>query len=281
MKIASYRAAGGTGYGVVMGEGIVDAGKLVPHRSLRELLAAGALDQLRAAVRGKSPDHKLSDVELLTPVPDAEKIVCIGINYKGHILEVGRKFPEQPSVFLRLHSSLAPHGKPIVMPKVSGHFDYEGELAVVIGKPGRHIAARDALGHVAGYTCFNDGSIRDFQTKGSLAMGKNFTESGSCGPWMVTADEIPDPSKLHLATRVNGKQVQTTGVDDLIFDIPAIIAYVSQAIPLVPGDVIATGTPEGVALGQADPVWLKVGDTVEVEISGIGVLRNRVGGEQA
>ena len=149
-------------------------------------------------------------------------------------------------------------------------------MAAVIGKGGRHIKREDALRHVAGYTCFNDGSIRDYQLKGSLAIGKNFASTGSIGPWMVTADEIPDPSKLHLATRLNGKEVQHTGVDDLIFDLPAIIAYVSAAIPLEPGDVIATGTPEGVALGKTPPVWMKAGDTIEVEISGIGTLKNTV-----
>jgi 2-keto-4-pentenoate hydratase/2-oxohepta-3-ene-1,7-dioic acid hydratase in catechol pathway len=231
---------------------------------------------LKAAAQGQAPDLKLSQVTITTPVPDVPKIICIGVNYKGHILEVGRKLPEQPSVFLRLHSSLSAHGEPIVRPKVSADFDYEGELAAVIGKGGRHIKREDALSHVAGYTCFNDGSIRDYQLKGSLAMGKNFASSGSMGPWVVTADEIPDPGTLHLTTRLNGAQVQHAGVDDLIFDVPAIISYVSAAIPLEPGDVIATGTPEGVALGQKAPRWMKAGDTLEIEISKIGILRNSV-----
>jgi 2-keto-4-pentenoate hydratase/2-oxohepta-3-ene-1,7-dioic acid hydratase in catechol pathway len=243
---------------------------------LRAALAADALDELAAQSRGASPDFKLSDVTLLTPVPDAEKLICIGVNYKGHILEMGRKLPEQPSVFFRLHSSVVPDGGQIVRPKLSDNFDYEGELAVVIGKGGRHIARDKALSHIAGYTCFNDGSIRDFQMKGSLAIGKNFFSTGSIGPCMVTADEISDPSALHLETRLNGKRVQHTGIDDLIFDIPAIIAYVSDAFPLVPGDIIATGTPEGVAMGHTPPTWMKSGDTLEIEISRIGILRNTV-----
>jgi len=276
MKIVSFENAGRSGYGVLEGDRIVDVSGRLPYASLRALLAAGAIDQLRAAVQGQAASLDLSQVRLKTPVPDAGKIVCIGINYKGHILEIGRKLPEQPSVFLRIHSSLVAHGQPIVRPKVSLDFDYEGELAVIVGKGGRHILREQALSHVAGYCCFNDGSIRDYQIKGSLAIGKNFASTGSFGPWMVTADEIRDPSALHLVTRLNGEHVQSTGVDDLIFDVPAIIAYVSTAMPLEPGDVIATGTPEGVAMGQTTPRWMKAGDTVEVEISGIGTLQNTV-----
>jgi 2-keto-4-pentenoate hydratase/2-oxohepta-3-ene-1,7-dioic acid hydratase in catechol pathway len=275
MKLLSFTVAGKASYGAPSGDGIVDLGKRTKFPTLRAALAAGAIADLEAAASGPA-DYKLSDVSLRTPVPDAEKIVCIGINYKGHILEMGRALPEQPSVFLRLHSSLTPPGQAIVRPGISNDFDYEGELAVVIGKGGRHISREAALSHVAGYTCFNDGSIRDYQKKGSLAIGKNFDSSGSCGPWMVTADEIADPAALHLETRLNGTRVQHTGVDDLIFDIPAIIAYVSAAFALTPGDIIATGTPEGVAMGKTPPTWMKPGDTVEVEISNIGVLRNTV-----
>lgn len=276
MKLLSFTAAGKASFGALSGDTIIDLGKRTQYPTLRAALAAGAMAELKAAAASGSPDHKLADVALLTPVPDAEKIICIGINYKGHILEMGRKLPEQPSVFLRLHSSLVPHGGEIVRPKVSGDFDYEGELAVVIGKGGRHISREAALSHIAGYTCFNDGSIRDFQMKGSLAIGKNFATTGSVGPYMVTADEIADPSKLRLETRLNGTRVQHTGLDDLIFDIPAIIAYVSAAFPLSPGDIIATGTPEGVAMGKTPPTWMKPGDVLEVEVSNVGVLRNTV-----
>jgi 2-keto-4-pentenoate hydratase/2-oxohepta-3-ene-1,7-dioic acid hydratase in catechol pathway len=276
MKLLSFEITGINRFGAVIGDRIVDLSARTKYSSLRAALAAGALAELKAAMQGQIGDFKLSDVTMLTPVPDAEKIVCIGVNYMAHILEVGRKPPEQPSVFFRLHHSLVADGMPIVRPIVSQDFDYEGELAVVIGKAGRSITREAALDHVAGYTCFNDGSIRDFQMKGSLAIGKNFAATGSMGPWMVTADEIPDPKMLQLETRLNGKRVQHSGVDDLIFDVPAIINYVSAAFELVPGDIIATGTPHGVALGMKPPVWMKPGDDLEIEISKIGVLRNRV-----
>jgi len=278
MKLLSFAVGGKTSYGIVSGDGVIDLGKRSKHGSLRSALAADAIADLMAFEKAPT-DYALGDVEILTPVPDAEKIICIGINYKGHILEMGRQLPEQPSVFLRLHSSLAAPGQSIVRPRISSDFDYEGELAVVIGKGGRHITRDDAMGHIAGYTCFNDGSVRDYQKKGSLAIGKNFERTGSCGPWLVTADEIGDPSALQLETRLNGGRVQHTGVDDLIFDIPAIIAYVSAAIALAPGDIIATGTPEGVAMGRTPPNWMQPGDVVEVEISKIGVLRNTVAQE--
>lgn len=276
MKIISFESGGRASYGALQDDGVVDLGRRVPYPTLRAALAAGAMAALKAAAQGQAPDLKLSQVTITTPLPDAPKIICIGVNYKGHILEVGRELPEQPSVFLRLHSSLVAHDQPIVRPRVSVAFDYEGELAAIIGKGGRHIKREDALSHVAGYTCFNDGSVRDYQLKGSLAIGKNFASTGSFGPWVVTVDDIPDPSELHLATRLNGRQVQHTSLDDLIFDIPAIIAYVSAAIPLEPGDVIATGTPEGVSLSQKTPRWMKAGDTLEIEISGIGTLKNMV-----
>lgn len=276
MKLLSFTAAGKASYGALSGDSIADLGRRTPYPTLRAALDANAMAELRAAAIASAADYKLADVTLLTPVPDAEKIICIGINYKGHILEMGRKLPEQPSVFFRLHSSLVAHAANIVRPKVSNDFDYEGELAVVIGKGGRHISRDAALSHIAGYTCFNDGSIRDFQMKGSLAVGKNFASTGSVGPYMVTADEIEDPSKLRLETRLNGTRMQHTGIDDLIFDIPAIIAYVSAAFPLAPGDIVATGTPEGVAMGRTPPTWMKPGDVLEIEIPNVGLLRNTV-----
>jgi 2-keto-4-pentenoate hydratase/2-oxohepta-3-ene-1,7-dioic acid hydratase in catechol pathway len=184
------------------------------------------------------------------------------------------------SLFSRLTNTLVAHSAPIPCPKVSSDLDYEGELGVVIGKAGRHIAERDALGHVFGYTCFNDGSVRDFQLKHSVTAGKNFPATGGCGPWIVTADEIPDPSRLTLITRVNGREMQHKGTDDMIFGVPAIIAYVSKWTRLEPGDVIATGTPEGVGFARKPPVWLKPGDVVEIDISGIGVLRNPISAEE-
>lgn len=276
MKLVSYIATGAATFGALVDGGIVELGRRSGHPSLRAAVAAGALDGLRRLVHGAAPDHKLSEVTLQTPIPDAEKIICIGVNYRAHCIEVGRAFPEQPSVFFRLHSSVVASGVPIVRPTASLDFDYEGELSVVIGKGGHRIAKADALKHVIGYTLLQDGSIRDIQLKGSLAMGKNFAATGSIGPCMLTADEVPDPKKLAIETRVNGERRQYSALDDLIFDIPAIIEYVSAAVPLAPGDIIATGTPDGVQLGKKPPKWLKPGDVVEIEVPEIGILSNAV-----
>jgi len=276
MKLVSFKTASGASYGVVEGDGVVDMGKRLKHPTLRAAIAAGALGEIAAAAKGAKADMPLAQVTLLPPIPDPDKIVCAGRNYKGHALEAGVKLPEFPSLFTRLNNTLVPHGGNLVRSKLSGDFDYEGELALIIGTPGRHIAAKDALKHIAGYSCFNDASIRDIQFKHSLTAGKNFVATGGFGPWMVTADEIPDPTQLMLHTRLNGQEVQHTKTDDLIFDIPALIAYISAFTPLVAGDVIATGTPEGVGFARKPPLWMKGGDVVEVEISGIGVLRNPV-----
>ena len=276
MKLLSFSFGGRTSYGALKEDAVVDLGRRSNYSTLRAALTASALAELADVTASAPGDFKLDEVTLLTPVPDAEKIIAIGVNYKAHILEVGRKPPEQPSTFFRLHSSFARPNEPLVRPKASVDFDYEGELAFVIGKAGYRISREAAFDHIAGYTCLNDGSIRDYQLRGSLAIGKNFNATGSIGPWIVTRDEIPDVTKLQLETRVNGVRVQHTGIDDLIFDIPAIVAYVSTAIPLKPGDIISTGTPSGVALAKTPPTWLVPGDVVEVQISGIGVLRNPV-----
>jgi 2-keto-4-pentenoate hydratase/2-oxohepta-3-ene-1,7-dioic acid hydratase in catechol pathway len=262
---------------VVVGEGIVDAGKRMAGRfaTLRDAIAGGAAGEI-ATLAGEKPDVKLADVTLLPPIPNPDKIVCIGLNYKEHAAEAGAAIPEFPALFVRLTNTLVGHGSPMILPKLSGDFDYECELMIVMATGGRHIAKERALDHVFGYSCFNDGSIRDFQFKHSLATGKNFPATGGFGPWIVTKDEIPDPAALTISTRINGKEVQRSGVDDLIFDVPSIISYVSGFTPLVPGDVIATGTPSGVGFARKPPLWLKAGDTVEVEISKIGVLRNPV-----
>ena len=225
---------------------------------------------------GMQPDYKLAEITLAVPVPDAGKIICIGRNYKAHVAEANAKLPEKPSVFIRSLDSFVASGQALVRPRASTSYDYEGELTLVIGKPGRHITREAALSHIAGYTCMNEGCMRDFQFEHSLTVGKNFYHSGSLGPWMVTADEIPDPSQLMLSTRLNGQEVQHAKTDGLIFDIPEIIRYLSVVLPLNPGDIIATGTPEGVGFTRKPPLWLKPGDSVEVEISGIGVLSNAV-----
>lgn len=278
MKLASFSGAAGASYGVVLGDGVIDIGRRLgaKYPTLRAAIAGNGLGEIAAAARDAKADQPLAEVALLPPIPNPDKIVCAGRNYKGHALEAGGTLPEFPSLFTRLTNTLVPHGGNLVRSKLSTNFDFEGELALVIGRPGRHIAAQDALSHIAGYACFNDASVRDFQFKHSLTAGKNFHATGGFGPWLVTADEIPDPAQLMLHTRLNGQQVQHTKVDDLIFDIPTLIAYISAFTPLVAGDVIATGTPEGVGFARKPPLWMKGGDVIEVEISGIGVLRNSV-----
>jgi 2-keto-4-pentenoate hydratase/2-oxohepta-3-ene-1,7-dioic acid hydratase in catechol pathway len=279
MKLMSFATSGRSSYGAVVGDGVVDLGRRLGDRfpSLRAAIAGGALDRAAAEVSGAAPDIALSQVTLLPPITDPDKIICAGRNYRAHAAEAGGPPPENPQVFLRLVNTLVAHNQPMVCPKISGDFDYEGELALIIGKPGRHIAKSDALSHVFGYTCFNDGSIRDIQFKHSIAAGKNFHATGGFGPWIVTADEIPDPTRLRLVTRLNGKEVQQTGIDDLIFDIPTLISYCSDWTPLVAGDVISTGTPEGVGFARKPPLWMKPGDVVEVEIDGgLGILRNPI-----
>jgi len=275
MKLASYTIGGKAAFGVVAGDGIVDMTRRLGFASLRQALASGALDAIRRAAAGAAPDHKLSAVTLLPVVPDPERVVCVGINYRSHAEETGRDISPAPSVFLRLADTLIGHGAALVRPKVSDKFDFEGELAVVIGRPGRHVSEADALDYVAGYTCFVDGSVRDYQ-KFSVTSGKNFPGTGPLGPWIVTTDEIPDPSRLTLTTRLNGTQVQHSPTDLLIYSIPQIIAFCSDFTALSAGDVIATGTPEGVGHSRKPPLWMKPGDTLEVEITGIGTLRARI-----
>jgi len=277
MKLASYMVDGKATFGVVVGDGIVNAPRCLGGRfsTLRQALAADVLDEVERVTRGQTPDHKLADVKFLPVVPDPQRIVCVGINYRSHAEETGRDISPAPSVFLRLADTLVGHGGALVRPKVSDKFDFEGELALVIGRAGRHIAQADALTHVAGYTCFVDGSVRDYQ-KFSVTSGKNFPSTGPLGPVLVTTDEIPDPSQLTLVTRLNGVEMQRSATDMLIYSIPQVIKFVSDFTSLAPGDVIATGTPAGVGHRRSPPLWMKAGDVLEVEISGIGTLRNPV-----
>jgi 2-keto-4-pentenoate hydratase/2-oxohepta-3-ene-1,7-dioic acid hydratase in catechol pathway len=275
MKLVSYTAGGKAGFGVVAGDGVVDMTRCLAFATLRQALAAGALDDIRRATAGATPDHKLSGITFLPVIPDPERIVCVGINYRSHAEETGRDISPAPSVFLRLADTLIGHGAALVRPNVSQMFDFEGELAVVIGRAGRHVREADALAYVAGYTCFVDGSVRDYQ-KFSVTAGKNFPATGPLGPCLVTADEIPDPTRLTLVTRLNGEEMQRSRTDMLIYSIPQVIKFVSDFTSLAPGDIIATGTPAGVGHRRKPPVWMKPGDVLEVEISGIGTLRNPV-----
>ncbi len=218
-----------------------------------------------------------ADLQLLPPVPAPGKIICVGLNYRSHIAETGLTAPTAPLLFARFANSVVGHDQPLIRPRISEQFDFEGELAVVIGHSARHVAPDAALSHVAGYSCFNDGSLRDLQLATSQFLpGKICWQSGSFGPWLVTADAIPDPTQLRLETRLNGTVVQSARLDDLLFDIPTLIAHLSALTTLDPGDVIVTGTTGGVGMARTPPLWMRPGDRVEVEIDGIGILANTV-----
>ena len=278
MKLVSFENAGKPGFGVVQGNEVADLTAAFAGRAsgLRALIAADLLGEVEAAAKG-APKLPFDSLKLLPVIPDPDKIICIGLNYLDHVAETGRAQTPNPAFFARFPASQVGHGQPLIRPRASTDFDYEGELAVVIGKGGRHIKAEDALKHIAGYSCYNEGSIRDWQRHTTqFTAGKTFAGTGGFGPWLVTSDEIPDPSKLTLETRLNGQVVQHTTTDLLITPVPQIIAYVSTILPLLPGDVIVTGTPGGVGMKRTPPLWMKPGDVAEVEISGIGVLRNPV-----
>jgi 2-keto-4-pentenoate hydratase/2-oxohepta-3-ene-1,7-dioic acid hydratase in catechol pathway len=245
---------------------------------LRALLAAGALGSL-AEHCGAEPLHPES-VHFLPVIPNPDKVICVGVNYRPHVEEMGRELPDKPVVFVRFAGSQVGHGQAVIRPAASEQFDFEGELAVVIGRRARHVGCDEALDFVAGYCCFMDGSVRDWQRhSGQFTAGKNFHRSGSMGPQLVTADEISDVRRLRLETRVNGAVMQTGSIDELIFDIPCLIEYCSAFCELLPGDVIATGTPGGVGAARKPPVWLRAGDRVTVDIEGIGRLENEVADE--
>jgi 2-keto-4-pentenoate hydratase/2-oxohepta-3-ene-1,7-dioic acid hydratase in catechol pathway len=279
MRLISFSAGGREAFGALKGDGVVAMNERVGHATLREALAAGAIDAMRAVTRDQSPDWKLSEIKFRPAIPNPGKILCAGINYRAHAAETGRETPKKPSIFARFADTLVGHEGEMTRPLISREFDFEGELALVIGRPGRQIRPEHALEHVAGYTCFVDGSVRDYQ-KFSVTAGKNFPGTGVLGPWLVTPDEIPDPSRLTLTTRLNGAEMQHSTTDRLIHPVPEILAFCSDFTALSPGDVIATGTPEGVGHSRKPQVWMKAGDVLEVEITDIGTLRARVADER-
>jgi 2-keto-4-pentenoate hydratase/2-oxohepta-3-ene-1,7-dioic acid hydratase in catechol pathway len=278
LKFLTYEHTHGMAFGAVVGDEIVDLSDVGP--SLKAVLATGPLDNLHAVVAGRKPSVRLDHVVLHQVVPDAARIICVGKNYRDHAAEMGGEVPKNPNLFIRTPQSLVGHKQSIVCPTASVQFDYEGELAVIIGRGGRRIAKDKALSYVAGYTCFMDGSIRDYQ-KHSFTAGKNFDSSGACGPWLVPAAQVPNPQELRLVSRVNGAVMQNASTSEMIYSVADIIAYISTFTHLEPGDVIATGTPAGVAAGRNPSPWLKAGDRVEVEIEHIGVLANTVIAEVA
>ena len=282
MNIVSFLDAGQPDVGLVTpGGGLIRLGQRLGVTSLRHILAAGRLAEV-AALQASKPDCALADVALLPVIPDPQHFYCVGTNYADHLKEVqdagiARPTPKAPALFTRFPETLAAHDQPILAPRVSDSLDYEGELAVVIGRPGRYIDEAQALDHVAGYACFNDASVRDWQFHTSqVTSGKNFLQTGGFGPWLVTADEIPDPQALSITTRLNGRVLQQGSTRDMIFTVAQIVSYASALVPLVPGDVIATGTPSGVGFSRTPPVFMRDGDVCEVAIERVGTLRNPI-----
>jgi acylpyruvate hydrolase len=250
---------------------------------LGEIICKGA-----AAIREASEVLKsgrlidLATIEFLPPLASPAKIICIGLNYVDHSVESGFKPPEYPAVFVRFASSLIGHGAPIIRPRLSEQLDYEGELVAIVGKGGRHIPKQSALEHVAGYSLFNDASIRDYQFKSTQwTIGKNFDGTGAFGPEFITADELPAGCKgLHFETRLNDAVVQKAAIDDLIFDVASLVSILSDALTLSPGDIIVTGTPGGVGLARKPPLWMKPGDECVITSAQLGTLRNPIVAEE-
>jgi 2-keto-4-pentenoate hydratase/2-oxohepta-3-ene-1,7-dioic acid hydratase in catechol pathway len=279
MRLASYTVRGRSSYGVVVGDGVVDLRLRfgARHATLVDVLRAHALDEARAMLRGVRPDYALAEVELLPPLLAPEKILCIGINYANRNADFGDpEIPKYPSMFFRTPASLVAHGQPLVRPKVSEQLDYEGEIALVIGREGRHVTRERALAHVAGVTLCNEGTVRDWLRHGkfNVTQGKNFDASGSIGPWMATDVDLAKP--LRLTVSVNGEVTQDDTTASMIFGFAELIAYVTTFMSIRPGDVIVTGTPTKKSQSAASPHWLRPGDTVELTVPEIGTLRNRV-----
>lgn len=283
MRLLSFLIQGRETWGVLADDRVIDLGRRLPqYTCLADFLGSQDFARREDLVAAEHADCELGDVILLPVIPRPEKIVCAVRNYVDHHNEaiasgLKREITDYPPIFLRVWRSQVGHGSPIVRPKVSDQLDWEGELAVVIGKGGRHISESEALKHVAGYSIYNDVSVRDWQRHAQqIASGKNFVGTGPFGPWLVTPEEIGDAANLKIETRINGKIEQSANTSMLIFSIPRLINYCSTIFDLAPGDVIATGTPAGVGFARKPPVFLKPGDVVEVEIEKIGVLRNPV-----
>ncbi len=288
MKLASFQTPAGPSWGVIEGTQAIDVGAVLKARfpTIRALLEAQALGKgsagtaSMAEVSGAMAGATRLPVEglvWLPVIPEPGKILCVGLNYETHRKETGRTEVANPTIFGRFANSQTGHMCPLPRPRISTDFDYEGELAIVIGTPGRYIDRAAAMGHIAGFACYNEGSVRDFQRHThQFTPGKNFPETGAFGPWMVTPDEMGPIGPQRLQTRLNGQVVQDALLSQMIFDIPAQIEYCSKFTRLEPGDVIVTGTPGGVGSRREPPLWMKPGDVVEVEIDGVGLLRNPV-----
>jgi 2-keto-4-pentenoate hydratase/2-oxohepta-3-ene-1,7-dioic acid hydratase in catechol pathway len=281
-RIATYSVGGKTAYGAVIDNGVVDLsaryGKDYP--TLREVIAAGHLQKLAEDAARHSPDHALDAIAWLPPIPQPEKIICIGVNYPDRNAEYkdGSDAPKYPSMFMRTPRSFVGHSAPLVRPRASAQLDYEGEIAIVIGKAGRHIGEREALDHIAAVTLCNEGTIRDWlrHAKFNVTQGKNFDATGSLGPWLVPYAGEAQIADIRLTTRVNGEIRQDDRTSRLIFPFRYLINYISTFTTLIPGDVIVTGTPTGAGARFDPPRYLKPGDVIDIEAEGIGALRNGV-----
>jgi len=280
MKLVSFLRLGEVTFGVEKNHGIIDLGERLKNKmrtkSIIELLNTDLMP-LEEDLENLSPDYSFSDITFLPVIPDPGKILCIGLNYEKHRIETKREESGYPTIFTRFSDSQVAHNQYLVKPNASDRFDFEGELAVIIGKGGRNIQEKDAMNHIAGYSCYNDGSIRDWQKHTSqFVPGKNFPKTGAFGPGMVLRQSISDYKKLKIQTRLNNEVVQDACLDQLIFDIPRLISYCSSFNCLSVGDVIVTGTPGGVGDRRDPPLYLKEGDDIEVEISEVGLLKNHV-----
>jgi len=280
MKLCSFINGQTVGYGALDARGaIIDLKSRLgdTHPTLLSLLRADAtLSVAREAAEKYAGDIDPDSVAYLPLFEEMVAIHCVGLNYAAHTAEAGVKQPEFPRTFFKVPPALVGHGQDYEMPTLSQQYDYEGELAVIIGRSARKVSREDAMAHVLGYTCFMDGSVRDYQLQRTLGQGKNFAKSSSMGPWLVTADEVGELGSLTLSTRVSGEQLQHTTFDKMLFPVPQLIEYLSGIAELRAGDIIATGTPEGVGFKRTPPRYLKPGDTVEVEIDRVGTLCNAV-----
>ncbi len=282
MKLLSFEARGAQSWGLIKGDGVVDLGRRMRARfpSLRAALGRNALAAIEELAAGYGADIGLADIHYLPPIPDPEKIICVGVNYADRNAEYrdGSELPQYPSIFLRVPGSVVGHGEPLVRPRESVQFDYEGEIALIIGKEGRRIPEEDAWSYVAGLSCFNEGSVRDWLRHGkfNVTQGKNFDRSGAFGPYIVTASEFKETGPFEVTTFVNAEPRQHDTTENLMFDFAYLLRYLSTFMTLKPGDVIATGTPNGAGARFDPPKWLKGGDIVEVKVSGVGRLKNEV-----
>ncbi len=286
MKLISFMHHGSATYGVVSGQNadlrVLDLKPILGGQApdLRSLITQQLTGAAAEALKAHAATLNFASLELLPVIPNPDKILCIGLNYHDHVAETGRALTEMPAIFVRMPASQVAHGQAIMRPPESFRLDYEGEIAIVIGQGGRRISEADAWSHIAGYSCYNDGSVRDWQNHTTQwTAGKNYWRTGGFGPWMVTSDEIKPNQKLTLTTKLNGVELQRATTDMMIHNIPRQIAYISTFIPLLPGDVIVTGTPGGVGNKRTPQLYMKAGDVVEIEVDAVGILRNTVSDE--